>query len=65
MKKLLEREGYVCTEAQRRLIFKRIIAEELDDAYGFTLDRQLVIVSGIASEVLGLPENVVLSYLDQ
>lgn len=65
LKELLEREGYVCTEAQRRLIFKRILADDLDDAYGFTLERQLVIVSGIASEILALPENVVLSYLEQ
>lgn len=59
----LEAAGHVVTEAQKRLIFQRIREDEIDDPFGFTRNRQLSLVSEIASTYLGIPEQVVRSYL--
>lgn len=59
----LERAGHTVTEAQKRLIFKRIQEDNVDDPFGFTLDTQLSLVAEIASSYLGIPETVVGSYL--
>lgn len=60
---LLERDGYVCTQAQKRLIFKRIDEKDLDDAYGLTRGTQMLLVTEITSEILGVPESVIHAYL--
>lgn len=59
----LEDAGHVVTEAQKRLIFKRIREDDIDDPFGFTRTRQLALVTEIASTYLGIPEEVVHSYL--
>jgi len=61
----LEDAGHVVTEAQKRLIFKRIREDEIDDPFGFTRDTQLALVSEIASTYLGLPEETVASYIER
>lgn len=63
LQELLDREGYVFTEAQKRIVFKRIDEQDLDDGYGFTRDRQLELVAELVGEVVGLPRTVVDSYL--
>lgn len=64
LEKDLEREGHVVTDVQKRLLMKRITERDLDDAYGFTRNRQLELVAEMAGEILGLPTNVVRSYLN-
>lgn len=59
----LESAGHVVTEAQKRLIFKKIREDDVDDPFGFTRDRQLAVVTEIASDYLGLPEETIASYL--
>lgn len=63
LERRLEGAGHVVTEAQKRLIFKKIRENDVDDPFGFTRDTQLAIVSEIASTYLGIPEDVVASYL--
>lgn len=63
LQELLDREGYVFTEAQKRIVFKRIDEQDLDDGYGFTRDRQLELVAELIGDVVGLPRTVVDSYL--
>lgn len=63
VEKRLEEGGHTVTEAQKRLIFKRIDEENLDDPFGFTRDNQLSNVAEIASAYLGIPEDVFLSYV--
>lgn len=63
LEELLDREGYVFTEVQKRIIFKRIEEQDLDDGYGFTRERQLEQLGEIVGDVIGLPKNVVDSYL--
>lgn len=58
----LEQAGHTVTEAQKRLIFKRIDEDNLDDPFGFTRDTQLAHIAEIASGYLGIPEDVFLSY---
>lgn len=59
----LERAGHTVTEAQKRLILKRIDEHGVADPFGFTRDTQLSRVSEIASTYLGIPADVLLSYL--
>lgn len=59
----LERAGHTVTDVQKRLIFKRIDEEDLDDPFGFTRDTQLEQVTEIASGFLGIPQDVLLSYV--
>jgi hypothetical protein len=63
LEEMLDRDGYVFTEAQKRVIFKRIEERDLDDGYGFTRERQLDEVAEVVGDVIGLPRNVVDSYL--
>ncbi len=62
---MLERDGYVCTQAQKRLIFQRIDKQDLDDAYGLTRGTQMLLVTEIASEILGVPPTVIHAYLTE
>lgn len=58
----LEENGHTVTDAQRRLIFKQIDEQNLDDPFGFTKDNQLSNIAEVAAGYLGIPEDVFLSY---
>lgn len=60
---LLEREGHVVTEAQKRIILKRLTEAGADDGYGLTRKRQLTIVAQVAGTILGITETALMSYL--
>jgi hypothetical protein len=61
----LESAGHVVTDAQKRMIFRKIREDDVDDAFGFTRDRQLAVVAEIASTYLGLPEETLASYIER
>lgn len=63
LEELLEREGHVVTEVQKRILMKRLVEAGADDGFGLTRKRQLVMIAQTAEEILGLPETVVYSYL--
>lgn len=57
------REGRKVTEAQRRLIVKRLEAQDAVDGFGLSRRAQYGIVAEVVGRYTGLPEDVVLSYL--
>lgn len=59
----LRREGYKLTEAQRRLIVKRLEALEADDRFGLTREAQQRMVSEVVASHVRTQPAIVQSYV--
>lgn len=59
----LRRNGRKVTEAQRRLITRELATYSIDDTFALSRAGQLQIVAEVAARRLGLPTEVLASYL--
>jgi hypothetical protein len=58
----MRQDGLPITEAQRRLIMRKLVALEADDGFSLTKERQLEILSDVVAGYLRVRPEVVRSY---
>ncbi len=63
LRRVLDREGLKLTAVQRRLILQALQEKEIDDPFGLSRDRQMEIVTQVASRYTGIHEQAMATYL--